>query len=457
MKSFFAQLPKNQDGSLLITAAICAGIMAILVGGFLSFISNEYTFNLRSHRWTQALHIAEGGVDRAVAEFNNYYITGLGGFSSSRGWYNAGGGTYWYYTSSFTNNYGENIGSMYVSVNNVGTANPYIFAYGGSPTTPRGPFIYRAVQSRLVASGRFPAALVAKQKVDMNGNNVYTDSYDSTDPAKSTGALYDPSKRFPNGDVASNDTVTNSVAIGNADIYGLAATGPNGTITMGAQGSVGPTFNSSERATTVAEAIAKGWIRNDFQVDIPDVQLPSGATSWTSLGTLNSDRTLTAGDYWVDRVSCSAKEVITITGGRVRLYVSGDFSMSAQSLLVIEPGASVEVYCGGSVTLTGNGVINNSSQPVKCQFFGLSTSTSWSVNGNGQWVGTIYAPQANMALTGGGARGDMSGAIVAKNITLNGQVQFHYDESLRTSGPTASYNVASWQSYRWTGSGWISD
>ena len=142
--------------------------------------------------------------------------------SQDRGWYDAGGNSYLRYVSSFTNAFGENVGLIYAYVNGVGTANPYLFAYGGCATVPFGPMIYRAVEARLASSSRFPAAMVAKNYLDMNGNSVYTDSYDSTDPSKSTGGLYDAAKRQANGDVASNEAVTNTVdiSIGNADIYG---------------------------------------------------------------------------------------------------------------------------------------------------------------------------------------------------------------------------------------------
>lgn len=52
----------RERGSLLLTAAVTAGIIAIIVVGLLTYISNEYCFNLRSHRWNQALNLAEAGV-----------------------------------------------------------------------------------------------------------------------------------------------------------------------------------------------------------------------------------------------------------------------------------------------------------------------------------------------------------------------------------------------------------
>ena len=92
----------------------------------------------------------------------------------------------------------------------------------------------------------------------MNGNDIYTDSFDSTDPSKSTGGLYDYAKRQTKGNVATNSTLSNSLTIGNADIYGEVATGAGGTVKMGKNGSVGPTLVEGDRATTVEDGEDKG-------------------------------------------------------------------------------------------------------------------------------------------------------------------------------------------------------
>jgi len=451
----------EETASILVSAVVGAAVLAIVAGGFLTFVSNEYALNLRSHAWTQALHLAEAGVDTAFAEFNYYYATGGAAFDSSRGWINLGGGSYLRFVYPFYDNNNKPLGATYSYVHGVGSANPWVSGYGNCPTTPRGPVVWRRVDVVLRPITRFPAAMVSKERIDMQGNNVYTDSYDSTDPTKSTSNRYDSAKRQANGDIASNDTVTNTVdiALGNAEVYGYILVSPNGTVTFGPNGSCGPTFVPSERAGTVAEALSSGYLRKDFQVDIPDVTLPSGAGSWLSLGSINGSRTITAGDYQASDITIAGNSTVTISGGRVRLYVTGDIRSTGNSLIRIEPGASLEIYAAGSVRIAGDGVVNDALTPLNCQFYGLPTSTSWDLSGNGQWVGTVYAPNAALSMCGGGARGDMSGAVVARSITMTGQVQFHYDESLRRIGPGAGYNLASWKSWRYDASSstWISD
>jgi hypothetical protein len=445
-------------GSLITAAAVGAGVLSIIVAGILTLLSNEYSVNYRSHDWTQALHIAEGGVEVAFAEFTFPHFASNQGFQSSRGWYSNGPNSF-YRSATLQNSAGRTIGYIYSYVYGVGTSTPYIDGYGYALRSARGSAgIWRRVRVVLANSSRFPVALVSKRTLDMNGNTVYMDSFDSSDSAKSNGGLYSFAKRQPNGDIASNDTIINSINVGNADIYGQVMTGPGGTVVMGSNGSVGPTFDSTQRARTVADGVNKGWVRNDFSVDIPNVSLPSGATSWTSVGSINNTRTLTGGDYQASSLALSGSSgTLFVTNGTVRLYITGNVNMNGNDQVVIAPNARLEVYVAGSVSLGGRGVVNQAGLAANNQWYGLPTSTSWSVNGNGYWIGTIYAPNASFTLSGGGSNGDMSGAVVADRITLNGTVQFHYDEALRSGQFSLGYLVASWQAYHWNGSTWVAD
>jgi hypothetical protein len=456
MTSALVRRRHSQSGSLLITAAVASAIVAILIGGMLTYISNEYRLNVHSHRWTQALHLAEAGVEVGFAEFNNF--VGSNAFTSARGWEYDGSCNCYIRQKRFQDATLTTVGTLESRVYNVAGNNPKIEGFGTVTGIPGGTMI-RKVESRLTNSARFPAGMVAKNKIDMNGNNIYTDSFDSWDVSKSTNSKYDSAKKQANGDVASNDTITNTVdvSIGNANIYGSVLASPNGTVTMGPNGSVGNTFDTSKRATTVSAAQSAGYVRNDFAVDIPDVTLPGGATSWSSMGNINDTTTINGGSWRASGISLSGQKTLTVYND-VTLYVTGDISLSGQAQIIVAPGATLTVYSGGNVTISGQGVANNSTSDMNLQFYGLNSSTSWTLSGNGIWNGLVYAPYAAVTLNGGGANGDMSGAVIAKSITLNGHVQFHYDEALRTHGPNASYDIASWKSYRYNPSaGWVAE
>src|SRR5207249_10040581 len=95
-------------------------------------------------------------------------------------------------------------------------------------------YISRAVQ--VVAQKRpvFAKGMIAKERIDMNGNNIETDSFDSTDPAHSTtNGLYDPATARDHGDVSTVSGLANSIGVGNANIKGHLQTGAGRSVTNG--------------------------------------------------------------------------------------------------------------------------------------------------------------------------------------------------------------------------------
>jgi hypothetical protein len=128
------------------------------------------------------------------------------------------------------------------------------------------------------------------------------------------------------------------------------------------------------------------------------------------------------------------------------LYVTGDVSMTGLAQLIIAPGASLKLYVGGTTAhFAGNGILNQSGDTTKFSYYGLPNNTNLDLSGNAAFTGTFYAPNANMALNGGGNDiYDLIGASVTKTVSMHGHFKFHYDEKLgRIAGPVR-YRAASW-------------
>ena len=115
----------------------------------------------------------------------------------------------------------------------------------------------------------FFKAMVAKGQIDFNGNNIRTDSFDSSDPTFSRAGQYDKNRAKDNGDVATNSGLTNSLNVGNANVFGHVATGPHGTVAIGSQGAVG-----DKDWQTGHTGIKPGWSSDDMNVSLPDVTIP---------------------------------------------------------------------------------------------------------------------------------------------------------------------------------------
>src|SRR5437867_6779627 len=137
----------NRRGSALVTAAIVAGILAILVAGFLSYVTNEYGLNVRAQAWSQALHLCEAGVDLGLAEMNfPYRMQGpLYSFQSSAGWVANGSYSYTKTVTNITDATGASVGSFTLTVDQLNAKCP-ILTCTGTCTIARGPSLTRILK-----------------------------------------------------------------------------------------------------------------------------------------------------------------------------------------------------------------------------------------------------------------------------------------------------------------------
>src|SRR5204863_5445949 len=90
----------------------------------------------------------------------------------------------------------------------------------------------------------FAVAMAALGQIDLKGNNIATDSFDSCDPNYNDGTgLYtfgNTANTKANGDVCTDSILTDTLNVGNANIKGMVKTGPGlGTIEIGPNGTVG--------------------------------------------------------------------------------------------------------------------------------------------------------------------------------------------------------------------------
>jgi choice-of-anchor A domain-containing protein len=122
-------------------------------------------------------------------------------------------------------------------------------------------------------------------------------------------------------------------------------------------------------------------------------------------------------------------------------------AFSGNDFIKIDPNASLKLYVGStSASIGGNGVLNQSGSALNFQYYGLPSNTSLALGGNAEFRGTIYAPNADFTLSGGGNTvTDFIGSSITKTVKMDGKFNFHYDEALRRVGPSRGYIVTSWQ------------
>ena len=246
------------------------------------------------------------------------------------------------------------------------------------------------------------------------------------------------------GDVASNDTILNSINVANADIRGHVSTGPHGTVSIGPNGSVG----NSSWVDAGNNGIQPGYFTDDMNVTFNDVSAPFNGGAFTpgsgTVGGTSYTYVFGSNNYPMSNLSMNGNKNMIVTGNAV-LYVTGDTSLSGNAYITVAPGATLKMYVGGSASLGGNGVINQTGNATNFCYYGLPSNTSLSLSGNGTFLGVIYAPSANFTVNGGGSGSqDFIGDSVTMTVTLNGHFKFHYDEALVGFGGGVKFVVTSW-------------
>jgi hypothetical protein len=425
---------RNRQGSVLLVALGITFVLGLGLASYLSLARWQHVSVVRSQAWNAALALAEAGVEEALAQLNpSALIFGTNINRGANGWTLLADGMYHAPRRTLPH------GSYDVAM--TADALPTIYATGYVTIPTLSATISRSVRVATGTSSLFRGSLAARVNVDLKGNSVMTDSFDSMDPNHSTDGLYDVAKRKANGDVACTEGFIN---VQNANVMGTLYTGPYGGCSVGSQGTVG------DLGWVLGGnlGLQPGHYKNDFNLDFPDV-LPPFQTAvppdGDTIDGTNYTWILGYGNYMHTEpkgAKFNTGDIILVVG-RARVYVTGEFIMGGGSKIIITPGASLELYVGGADAAITS--VNNAGNCATFSYFGLPSNRRISLSGNDVFLGTIYAPTADLTMGGGGNNTlDYQGAIAINTIQMNGHFNFHFDENLRRKGPARGYQITSW-------------
>jgi hypothetical protein len=431
----------GEQASVLMVTILTAAVVGIVLMAYLNMTSNQNVAVTRSMTWQSAIPVMEAGIEEALTQvyYNASNLTANG----------------WVATSDPTVAGVSRSGRFYmrerslagdrfiVYISEVLPPVIYSQAYVKKPLSSD--TISRAVRVTTQRDGIFSKGLVAKGQITLNGNNVMVDSFDSVDPAYSSNGVYVVGRRKANGDVATTSGLVSSLSSGNADIYGRVGTGPGGSVAIGNNGAVG------DAAWIAAgnNGIQPGHSSSDINLSFPEVKAPDGpfVVPGVGLGALANDYDYVitlSGNYVISGLS---KGLLVRSNVQAVVYCTGDIALAgANDSIKLEAGASLNLYMQGtSASIAGQGVINQNANATNFMYWGMPANTSLNIKGNGSFTGTIYAPQADMTMGGGGMdNNDVVGASVTASVHMNGTFTFHYDENLARVGPTRAFVITSW-------------
>jgi len=430
----------SRRGNVLFVTLVIGGTIAVALCGYLNVIATQNNFAVRSQVWNLCMPVVEAGLEEALSHINNPGTTNF----ATQGWT-------WDATSQvFTNR--RVIGDSYytVTIQTNLTNGPIIISTGYVPApvtigtgqnsflasavpAPGVSYISRKVQLTTRHDPLIGKALVVKNSIDFNGNNVMVDSYDSSIGVYDTG-----SNRGDKGDVTTDNDVVGNVSTGNADIWGHLSVGPKATLKFGPNTVIG----SAAWHGGGNKGAQSGWLKKDASVLMPDVRAPWTQGSYSPPPPQGSYKyELDGGSYEIaGDWNLSSTDKMFVKGSSV-VWVRGNVQFDAGALAkVTSGGQGLTMYVSGSINFSGDW--DKSSLPSDLMVFGLPSCKTITVATGSHLEAVIYAPEADMSLTG---NAQFSGGVVANSMRMNGSTGFHYDVSLGNYPAYRAYVITSWK------------
>lgn len=462
-----SRIPFRKRGSAILAGLAVLAVTTLIVGAALSEARNRYRTSHHSSCWSQAGPAAEAGVELALmsAQANSWTANG---WSAAPGAPGAAPVTKTYalsagVTGSRTISADVSVskivfsGMDWLRIRSTGRANltggaiagvdaqdvmlrKLSFRYdrvtGASQSgTPQATRMIEVLAEPLSRSP-FLRPILMDKMFTMSGG--WVDSFDSSDPTKSTNGLYVFAKKTNNGDVGINDTQGSSGFSG-APIYGDVAY--TGTAPTGMSG-------------------VTGNITTPFTDPVQPVAAPVWGIFNGSPTVINGTMTLTGGTkasparYKVSSLTVGGGKVLTLAPhaagaeSYVEIWVTGNFTTSGSGYITQAAGVRATYHIAGDVTVSGSSFNNQSNiaanNMINVISIGAASNQKVTVSGGGNFIGTINAPAAAFTVSGSAS---MSGAIIGKTMNISGGANVHYDEALALlggSGGTSGYSVRSW-------------
>jgi len=410
----------KEHGSVLMVALVIAGVVGLALLSYLSMTSSQNVMTARSQTWNSALPLVEAGIEEAMA-----HLTASPNDWGLHGWNGKTGFCY------LRRDMGE--GYYVITISN--RTAPTIIAAGYVRAPFSTNYIARVVRVGLIMKPQIGPGLGAKSTIEMNGNKLSVDSFDSSDPLYSAAdGGYASSKRKAGVVVATNLGITDAIDSGGADIFGHVATGPGGSVSTLKNGVVGDLAWHK----TSSKGIEPGFTTEDADIPFPTIVAPVSGSS-PPLDLLGN---IVLGDGVYEIGSLTGNVIVT---GKATLIVRTVFDIAGADAIHINTNGSLKIYNYAAKAVFGSGSYNyvGGGEAKYLRYFGMPGNTEITFKGNTSFVGVLYAPDADLITAGGGSGVNFCGASLTKSVSMNGSYAFHYDEELIKEAEDG-YIIATW-------------
>jgi hypothetical protein len=252
---FVTQKQTHERGGALVVTLFITTALLIGIASYLLLVRAQYVSVTRSQAWNGAMTMAESGVEEALAQLNpGALATTILVDRTANGWGPASGGFYGPVSRNVITN-----GSYSVIFSDA--TFPAIYATGYVTLPDISARLSRTICVLTTNVPLFNISLAARTNIDMSGNGVSADSFNSSDPRFSTNGLYTSSKAGTNGDIA---VLYGSLKLGNHNVSGDVYLGPTASLNGGTNQ-------------------VSGKVYTDYNYDFPDVATPN-TSGWVAPG-----------------------------------------------------------------------------------------------------------------------------------------------------------------------------
>lgn len=440
----------------MVVALILSAVVAISLTSYVRLGVSSQRISNRALYNNAAMNLAENGLEEAMYSINKMVADDTYDWD---GWKNNGtaansdawaqfpaSGTYTFdqKTTGYVRVYVQNyMGASAPTIISKATIN-----LGGAASAP----IEKWVEVKLAKASKFANGLVAKDTILFKGNNATVDSWDSEKNGVGTFTPFSAAVKNDNGSVGSVSISVDSVLVKNADVWGYVSTNnaDDPTDNVGTNGSI-LGEDSVNDGTWKKANVDPTRVSTQFSANFDPVTAPA-ATALTTVGagvygTAGSATTITCTDISV----AGNNNIVEFRGDVTLIITAGSGSQAIKitgngSGIKVAANSSLKIYTAGDIDLTGQGITNATGAPKNVQIYGTSVEPAADqdikIAGGGSLSGVIYAPNGSVTINGDGS---VWGSIVAEDITLTGNANFHYDESLGNLGTGNPFRVAKWK------------
>ncbi len=220
---------------------------------------------------------------------------------------------------------------------------------------------------------------------------------------------------------------TNSAASGEGQITLKAGVVVPGDVIIGPGGDVDSVLDVKSSTIITGDTVAA-----DEELIFPPVSAPTPALSVPAIVTKSPTpiTIATTGTYQYSSIQMPNSGQLIVTASGVKIYVVGSLTMNNGSEIIVQPGASLELYLGGKLENKNSvGFSNNTNDPAGLKIYGLPTCTQIDLKAKTDLYAALYAPSAAVDLYNSGS---FYGAACSHSFEIKNSGSFYFDDRVRS-------------------------